>query len=625
MKKSFFAVLMLVSAFAFGAEKNFYYHKGEKIYLTEQSGKYTLITKNMAKLTIGGVSLPSVGKSSFLLNNIDSTKLSSIKKMGKIFPGYKLDKNGSDAYPEGSIFVKPIKAMSESEMKNWCVANNYKFISKVALADGFYLISSDNNPVDTARNLVESGIMQHAEPDFYLKITYNASDFTPNDEYFDKQWHLYNDGNQGSKGLDYTYALEAWRFLKDNGIEPGAGVKLAMIDDGFDLNHEDLAPNIKEAKNFGNNVSKQMYDTDSQSPDTHGTRCAGVAAAAYDNEVGVAGACPNCELYLGRMPYDWGSFQKVIDAFNWAQGTGARILSNSWSLPMSDAAYESAVKTLKNAGMIIVYAAGNEFGTCASSKYDFVTMDDVILVGATDSEGVRSSYSNYCSALDIVAPGAGYSGSPQGGGTEYDHLWTTDISGWDGESDSDYVDFIGTSAATPLVAGIIGLVFSANPNLSFDQVYDIITTTADQGQSDANYSNGKSDYYGYGRINALEAVKLAFSMKSACTADSCPDGYTCNTASGICEKSSTPEPDEDSTIPTNDETPVPDNNQPPVDNGVPVNDTENPINDTTNPTNDSTNPTPDNSNPSNDTTPVENPDNQPVITDETSGCGCSII
>ena len=155
-----------------------------------------------------------------------------------------------------------------------------------------------------------------------------------------------------------------------------------------------------------------------------------------------------------------------------------------------------------------------------------------IAVGASSDRDYRSGYSEYGPELDVVAPS---SGGPGPG------ITTTDRTGGDGYSTTgDYTSgFGGTSSATPLASGVVGLMLSRNPDLTADQVQQILQNTADKIGTDA-YSSGRNDRYGYGRINAYAAVlastkyslTVSRSGTGSGTVTSSPGGINCGSDCG---------------------------------------------------------------------------------------------
>jgi subtilisin family serine protease len=306
-----------------------------------------------------------------------------------------------------------------------------------------------------------------------------------------------------------TRAVEAWQMVAGS-----RAVKIAILDEGVDAGHPDLREAIAG--------SYDAVDSDAnQQPnpwDAHGTACAGLAAAIPQNGRGVRGIGGGCSLMAVRIAYSkskgdawvWVE-QNVVGAIDWAWRNGADVLSNSWgggapSNAIINAFERARTKGRGGLGCVIIVAAGNDSG-----PVDFPgKLDTVLTVSAsnefdepktkTGADGETWWGSNFGPPVDVAAPGV--------------HNYTTDIVGADGYNDGgatggDYVtNFNGTSSATPIVAGLAGLILSSNPSLRESQVRRLIKETADKvGQ--IVYTNGRNDQMGHGRVNALRAVQLA--------------------------------------------------------------------------------------------------------------------
>jgi subtilisin family serine protease len=168
-------------------------------------------------------------------------------------------------------------------------------------------------------------------------------------------------------------------------------------------------------------------------------------------------------------------------------------------------------------GCIITFAAGNGNEDC---RYDgYASYEKVIAVSACNDRGKRSVYSDYGGSVWCSFPSSDFGYAP------FNHpdplttgIYTTDRLGKAGyNTKGDYTDeFGGTSSSCPGVAGTAALILSANPELTWLQVRQIIKETSDRidpagGKYD---SQGHSIFYGYGRINAEKAVKRALELKS---------------------------------------------------------------------------------------------------------------
>jgi len=523
-----------------------YYAGGKKIELAEDFSTYSFIRTSVTKADFV---LPKVVKTIKKYKNIsivevqDKTGVKTLKNNGSLFPAY--IKDGTKVHVSGMLFVKIPGKPDGRNAEKWCrergmtLIRHYKYISE------WYLVSVEGNPIKKAAELVEKKIAAEAEPSFFIRLKKRT--YTPNDPLFKNQWHLNNDrSNTAVSGNDHAHVAEAWEVIKDlKGNLGGDGVKLAIVDDGFDLDHEDFTGKFLAGWDFGGNDDDPSYENNDWNPDysdMHGTCCAGVAAAATDNGKGVSGACPECKIIPIRMDmYGYSLDAPAIEAFEWAADAGADIISNSWgpadndgavdmNTPLKNLVKELTTKGRDCKGIIILFAAGNgdEDIDGRRTKDGFAGNENVFAIGATNASGERAVYSDYGKSLDFMAPSCDidyYS-------DEYwvDGIWTVDNTGQDGYNSGNYSqgdkkgnytnDFGGTSSACPLAAGITGLLLSVNPKLTKDQVYEIFKETSDK-VGNGNYSNGFSQYYGYGRINAYKAVNKAIEMENEINDTTC--------------------------------------------------------------------------------------------------------
>ena len=377
------------------------------------------------------------------------------------------------------------------------------------------------NPIKTAAALQQSPLVLVAEPD--LATPGMVKSFAlPLDELLQDQWHLRNTGRH--RGTTFGFrpgadarVVAAWEAARTMG-DPR--VIVALIDDGFDLKHPDLAGDgkIVAPRDFTRNSDAPLPDL--LGADWHGTACAGVAVGNADSR-GIVGAAPYCRL----MPVRWGrelSDREIEDWFGWVMEQGAWVVSCSWgavadvfrlSTRMSRAIARCAREGRNGLGCVICFAAGNDNrdinDPLGSSVDGFAIHPDVIAVAACTSRDQRSNYSNFGKELAICAPSSGAGGWG---------ITTTDVMGrfmrqgvWveAGYSPGAYTnDFGGTSSACPLVAGICALLLSIRPQLTAAEVRTLIQRTARRVGDPASYdANGHSIYHGYGCIDALAAVQ----------------------------------------------------------------------------------------------------------------------
>jgi subtilisin family serine protease len=351
----------------------------------------------------------------------------------------------------------------------------------------------EDTPLLLANELSRESIVNFAEPNALQALTFLQ--LPQNEPQFANQWTLENSGqNGGTAGADVS-ALDAWAITTGS-----QNISIIVHDSGVDINHPDLNANIGPGWDFDNSDNDA---TNNNGP--HGTACAGIIAAAVNGQ-GVTGIAPNCRIIPLRAAGNH-TWETWAETFNWAAQRG-RIISCSWEITTNNTLSE-AIRNAVNNGVTVFCAAGNN-GT-GTISYP-ASMAETIAVGASTNQDIRANYSQFGDGLDVVAPSSG--------GTL--RVETTDVQGTAGYNTAnapagdycnanDATGFGGTSAATPLAAGIAGLMLSVTPELTPAQIREILRATADKiDQANANYdANGWSSQYGFGRVNAASAVQRA--------------------------------------------------------------------------------------------------------------------
>ena len=307
-------------------------------------------------------------------------------------------------------------------------------------------------------------------------------------------------------------------FYRRNGIDPdasihmdgehnfiGRGVKVAVIDDGLDLSHEDLAGAVIAAYDIESGSGNVWPCCDTEN---HGTMVTGVIAAR-NNGTGIVGTAPGSGIYFIRLPFDRAVYvSDIVEAFDRAKVWGADVVNCSWGSGDVDDAVRAAIADLAyngrgGRGTVIVFAAGNEGSDIGK---DESSLPEVFAVGATNRANLRTYYSNYGSALDFMAPGGESIG-----------IATLDQMGSAGLSTTSVVNYLlyndvntfgGTSASAPIVTGVVAQLLEANPSLTRQNVYDALRCSADKIGNVAYDANGFNPYYGYGKINAEAALRV---------------------------------------------------------------------------------------------------------------------
>jgi Subtilase family len=357
---------------------------------------------------------------------------------------------------------------------------------------------------DVAATLGADELVEYAVAERYVPMELRGT-YRPNDPLFPAQWHLDNTG-QGGRATDADIdAPEAWAITQGS-----PEIVIAVLDDGVELTHPDLAPNLVGAGRDFTREPPGPTAAPASDDDRHGTAVAGVALARGGNGRGVSGVCPRCRLLPIRV--HGASNLGTAAAFRYAVAQGASVITNSWGYPRSaatpaDAAVRDAIETAAvegrgGRGAIVIFGVTNEpVDNCAGPNADISALPSVIAVGVADHNDALGG-AGFGDCLDVVAPSKPKDRTTIG-------IVTTDRTGLDGYSSDDYDSrFGGTSAAAPVVAGIAGLLLSLNPALSADDVRGILEHTAEKIDPDyAHYdATGFSPRAGYGRVNAARAL-----------------------------------------------------------------------------------------------------------------------
>lgn len=330
--------------------------------------------------------------------------------------------------------------------------------------------------------------VEYAEPDsrmFPLLI--------PNDPEYGDQWHY-----AGTYGIR---APAAWD------ITTGAtGVRIAVIDTGI-TDHVDLAGRWVGGYDFisdlfiandGNGrddnprdpgdwiALNDCYPGSPAVPSSwHGTHVAGTIGAKTNNHEGVAGINWSSPIVPVRVMGRCGGYlSDIVDGMRWAAGVSisgapqnvypAKVLNMSLGGVGSCASsYQSAINAVTAMGAIVVVSAGNGGADFVGDDLDEVDFqpancDNVITVAATNINGSRAPYSNYGSTVEISAPG----------GDRTAGVLSTLNSGTTSPEGDTYAGYAGTSMAAPHVSGVVSLMLSLNPALTYTQVRAILQSTA---------------------------------------------------------------------------------------------------------------------------------------------------
>jgi serine protease len=415
-----------------------------------------------------------------------------------------------------------------------------------ATANGAHVLQLNRTmTLDEARRLAaevkeRDTNVEYAEPDSIMVPL-----ATPTDPSYTQQWDLY----EATGGIN---APAAWDK------STGAGVNVAVIDTGY-RPHADLSGKILPGYDFISTASIANdgggRDSDASDPGDwtpagscgagipaadqnsswHGTHVTGTIAANANNGLGIAGIAYNAKIVPARALGRCGGYTSdIADAMVWASGgtvTGvpanankARVLNLSLGGSGGcSTTTQNAINSARSRGAVVVVAAGNSNTDAINSNP--ANCAGVITVAATNRSGGKASYSNYGTNVTIAAPG-GDSGAG---------ILSTLNAGTTTPAADNYAWYMGTSMATPHVAGVVALMLAANPNLTPDDVAAKLKSTARAFPAPCSGC-------GAGIVNAAAAVNAALGTTTTTTPNSPPTTVTwttCASEGGTCSFSGT--------------------------------------------------------------------------------------
>lgn len=341
----------------------------------------------------------------------------------------------------------------------------------------------------------------------------DSGSMLPKDEpYYKYAWHI-SSSNSTLNTLGYSIDEDAdinmamvWEVTK------GAGVKVAVIDDAFDVEHEDLKARIvatynadDDSDDVSNHIPLGSTDEEGYPDDgSHGNTCAGFIVAPVNGK-GTVGIAPESDLIAISLRSNFDS--DTIKAFEYAKAQGAKVISCSWGTEDVSEAVVSELKSLYDAGITVLFASGND-----GKSLDAPGIDDesevawVIGVGASGENNDVTSYSNYGENIDILAPGGDVQDSI--GILGIDDTGVRGDQNQQGLVSDAYAFTNGTSFATPVAAGVVSLLYSIHPSITPSEIREVLISTAKKigGESASYDSEGFDERRAYGKIDAGDAV-----------------------------------------------------------------------------------------------------------------------
>jgi PKD repeat protein len=421
-------------------------------------------------------------------------------------------------YVDGRVYIrlKTSTPITTGKHANWnnLPLSSFPFLSQLIASYGitkvskpFYAAKDDKDLQRTytiffsnraAVNNFMAAIEQTGAVDFAERVPLTKTSYVPNDP-------TYNGGTSGTNNwhLIKIGAGAAWDVFHGNSTIP-----VAVVDNAIQTNHPDLSANIyvnageiagngidDDNNGFIDDVNGFDVANDDNNPNppsnsySHGTHCSGLVGARTDNSTGISAIGFNVRIIPVKCTADTSSATAVDAGYAgivYAVNAKARVISCSWGGAGSSTTDQSVINYAWNHNIIVVAAAGNDGVTTQSYPGAY---NNVYCVASTTSSDNRSGFSNYGTWVDIAAPGSGiYSTIP--------NLALT------GGTSTYYTQMSGTSMATPIVAGLCGLMLSKSPYLTPSQVLNCISTTA---------TTLTATGMGAGRINAAAAMNCVAS------------------------------------------------------------------------------------------------------------------
>lgn len=545
-KHKFGILALLLTTSVIGRTQSFYYYRGDSIHLTPVPNLFTLQFSD------------SVDEGLLTGHGVDYTLLMSdlVTAQGNLDS---LTLWGDEVYT-----VLPVYMKTDSQLVRMRHELVVKFKETTTLGQKDSLISACGlslktdlevfevyyclNPVLRSAELFESGKVEWAEPDMIIDAILHGH--LPDDPLFNRQWNLrqqigetiHNDEIETYNGVDIN-VTKAWLLTTGSPL-----IAFSVIDKGNFGPHEDFPAERMFSLNALGSANDQSH---------HGMACAGIIGAEMDNGKGITGIASKCKIRYISTTSTSGLAEEILNASAFGN---VRVFSISmgWDSP-NEAVCEAMTQAMTVSNAVFCQASGtyadhNSNHNPSNMLIRGHDLDWYITVGASDHQDLAADYSVWNCHVDIVAPSAadvslciyypnsaGYQNYTDVGSS---NIWTLDIPGKQGYNpwpeeycdantipqpaeelpDTEIIDnplsytgrFFGTSAATPQVAGVVALMLSANSCLTTQDVYNILTSTAIQLDSETscneNVNGPSSPKFGYGRVDAFAAVSEALAM-----------------------------------------------------------------------------------------------------------------
>jgi serine protease len=355
------------------------------------------------------------------------------------------------------------------------------------------------------RELASDPRVESVRPDPTVQLRYAPNDFA------------FNHPDAHAPNGDLTQ----WNLIREGGprawdLSRGKGAEVAMVDSGVDGTHPDLSGRIAGADAFG--TSSPTTD-----PIGHGTHTAGLACGAADNSYGIASMGFDCSLYIAKIQFE-GPCSNVSAAITAAANRNSDVIS--MSLGGCDSGLVPALSYAQSRGSVLVGAGDNTpnpTGSCGflgsndciypeewlqpNGTGPNASFDRGLVVTSAKYDGTRSSFAEATNRVSVAAFGSATNaiGGQQGIFSSWPANSVDEDSGGGRTAlngDNRFAYLVGTSMATPQVAGVAALIRAVKPNIANTKVVHLIKATA-------SHCGSYGDGIGWGVIRADQAVAAA--------------------------------------------------------------------------------------------------------------------
>jgi thermitase len=415
--------------------------------------------------------------------------------------------NGSLAIGTNRLTVQLDPQLSEAQTQAALAEHSLEVVRTLGFGHNLYevLARTHRDSLEASESLQGDPRFLLAEPVFLEHIERRAS---PNDPQYARQWQLKNTGQDGGRTGADVHAEDAWLVTR------GAGIRVAVIDNGFEASHEDLVGAVDPMSGYFLDTASGAFQqgTAGMPDEPHGTFCAGIIGCRQNNQHGVSGVAPETSLMLVACLGDQvGSQLTLARAVAYcatpahelpgaSASSGADLIVSSlgpngaeWDLSetLRLAIEHAAAHGREGRGCAIFWASSNGRNVDIA-KDEVVSHPDVIAVGRSTNRDQEDN-SARGAKLEYLAPG---------------------VDVYSATSSNSYRHGTGTSYAAPCAAGVAALALAARPTLTRVELRQLMIAACDKVGT-LPYIQGRNDDYGYGRVNASRAVALALEHSMA--------------------------------------------------------------------------------------------------------------